>query len=99
MHHLLLGRQPAGLKPELFFLSQNQISNPPVCDVELRVPADIATPQNRFASPPVQREDPLLAIRILEVANVTVLGTAIDDGRITARSGVVISDLQQWVKH
>ncbi len=90
MHHLLLGRQPAGLKPELFFVSQNQIRNRPVCDVELRVPADIATSQNRFASPPVQCEDPLLAIRIFEVANVTILVTAIDDGRITARIRVAI---------
>jgi hypothetical protein len=51
----------------LFLASQNQISNRPVCDVELCVPADVAAAQRRFASPTVQCEDPLFSIRILEV--------------------------------
>jgi hypothetical protein len=74
-------------------LSQNQIRDRPVRDFELRVPADVTSSQRRFAGPTVHCENPLFSMRILEVADVTILGASIDDGRITTCSGVMISDL------
>jgi len=90
---------PARAKPKLLIVPKNQIGNFPVDDVALRIPTDIATTKRCFSCFAVKRKNPLLTVSIFKITDVTIGFIARNYRRITTRSGMMISDFQQGLRH
>ncbi len=88
-----LARKQAGLKPKLFFLSENQIACAAVRDIKLFVPTDITTSQYGSSGLVIEREDPLFTPWVFKVPDVVVACLSINDRRITGCRNVMIADL------
>jgi hypothetical protein len=96
-HHSLPANRslPASPKPGDFLAPQDQIIDLAIPDGLNCIPADIPASKFCLAGLSVVREDPLLAIGILEIPDIEGGVVAADDGRIATAGSMVIPDSKQ----
>jgi hypothetical protein len=85
---------PARLKPRGLLWRKAESVDPSVTHRVRAGPADVPAPEPRLARRAIEREDPLLAVPILEVSDVEVGGLIAEGRRDPARRGVVVVNRQ-----
>jgi hypothetical protein len=85
------------LEPKGFFTVQDQADDLSIDNGMNVIPTDIATAEFRLARLSIKREDPLLATRILEIADVDLGVVGANNRRIPATGRVAIVYTQKWI--
>src|SRR5712692_1070178 len=81
---------PARLKPRGLLRTKDQPVDPSVMDDVRGHPVNVPASANRLARGPIEREDPLFAGPVLDVADVDSSGLVAESRLDTARRGVLV---------
>src|SRR4029079_4504252 len=88
-----------GLNPCSLFLAEDEVVYLTSLHRMYFLPADIPTAQDSLVSLAVEGKDPLLTMRVLEVAHVEIWGLVAERRRRTALGHVLVVDRQIRWRH